>query len=282
MALRSSGANIWRLAPSGLRSAIEDSALSPFGVDLSNVGFVTPGGIVGLACILEKWTSKHGVVPVVLPNEDVTAYMHRMDFFDYFKDRLRLDKDISYLKDRRRHSASLSELRTVRDADGVMEVTEQFCATLSDRGVPNDKVRRCFAVISETLNNAVDHASSPCGAYTAIQPWPSLNKVAVAVSDAGVGIPHTIGAHPSAYGARFEDHELIRLAANHLVSSRLDEEGRGGGLTSALHNVRSGRGRMVIWSGRGWVEFAGMDVVTAAGLAPAFAGTCAEAVFPIF
>lgn len=276
-----SGTYTWRLAPSGLRSAIECNVLSPFGVDLSNVGFVTPGGIVGLACILEEWTSTHGAVPVVLPHEDVTAYMHRMDFFDYFKGRLRLDRDISHLEDRRRHRASLSELRTVRDAKGVTEVTEQFCATLSHRGVPKEMVRYCFAVISETLNNAVDHSSSPCGAYTAIQPWPSLNKVAVAVSDAGVGIPHTIGAHPDAYRAAFEDHELITLAANHLVSSRQNEEGRGGGLTSALRNVRSGSGRMVIWSGRGWVEFAGLDVVTAAELVPAFTGTCAEAVFPI-
>jgi anti-sigma regulatory factor (Ser/Thr protein kinase) len=237
--------------------------------------------MVGLACILEEWTSKHGAVPVVLPNEDVTAYMHRMNFFDYFEDRLLLDRDITHLEDRRRYSASLSELRTVWNAKDVTEVTSQFCETLLDHGVPKEKVRRCFAVISETLNNAVDHARSPCGAYTAIQPWPSLNKVAVAVSDAGVGIPYTIGAHPTAYGIAFEDHELIRLAANHLVSSRQSEEGRGGGLTSALHNVRSGTGRMVIWSGRGWVEFAGIDIITAAELAPAFAGTCAEAVFPL-
>jgi anti-sigma regulatory factor (Ser/Thr protein kinase) len=236
--------------------------------------------MVGLACILEEWTSKHGAVPVALPNEDVTAYMHRMNFFDYFKDRLRLDRDISHLEDRRRYRASLSELCTVWNAKDVTEVTSQFCGTLADRGVPKEKVRRCFAVISETLNNAVDHARSPCGAYTAIQPWPSLNKVAVAVSDAGVGIPHTIGAHPEADGVAFEDHELIRFAANHLVSSRQGEEGRGGGLTSALHNVRSGSGRMVSWSGRGWVEFAGMDVITTAELAPAFGGTCAEAVFP--
>lgn len=237
--------------------------------------------MVGLACILEEWTSKHGAVPVVLPSEDVTAYMHRMDFFDYFKGRVRLDRDVSHLEHRGRYRASLSELRIVRKAADVTEVTKQFCATLADRGVPKEKVRRCFAVISETLNNAVDHASSPCGAYTAIQPWPSLNKVAVAVSDAGVGIPHTISVHPDAYGASFDDHDLIRLAANHLVSSRQGEEGRGGGLTSALQNVRSGSGRMVIWSGRGWVEFAGMDVITASELAPAFAGTCAEAVFPI-
>ena len=269
------------MAPDGLRSAIEVGALSPLGVDLSNVGFVTPGGFVGLACILEEWTSKYGVVPVVLPNEDVTAYMHRMDFFDYFKDRLRLDRDISHLQFRGRHRASLSELRTVRDDDDVTEVTKQFCGTLSDRGVPKEKVRRCFAVISETLDHAVDHARSACGAYTAIQPWPSLNKVAVAVSDAGVGIPRTISAHPDARGVAFEDHELITLAANHLVSSRHDEEGRGGGLTSALQNVRSGSGSMVIWSGRGWVEFAGMGIITASELAPTFAGTCAEAVFPI-
>lgn len=149
---------------------------------------MTPGGIVGLACILEEWTSKHGVVPVVLPNEDVTAYMHRMDFFDFFEDRLRLDKDISHLKDRRRRSASLSELRTVRDADDVTEVTEQFCATLSGRGVPNGKVRRCFAVISETLNNAVDHASSHAGPIRPFSPgrastkWPSPSRTPASVS----------------------------------------------------------------------------------------------------
>jgi anti-sigma regulatory factor (Ser/Thr protein kinase) len=250
-------------------------------VDLSNIHFVTPGGIVGLACILEAWTAKHGVVPVVLPCEDITAYMQRMDFFGYFEDRLCLDRDIGYLEGRRRHRASLSELRTVRDARGVTEVTEQFCATLSNRRVPKEKVRQCFTVISETLNNAVDHASSPCGAYTAIQTWPNLNTVAVAVSDAGVGIPHTIGVHPDAHGAALTDPELIRLAANHLVSSRQDEEGRGGGLTSAIRDVRSGGGKLVIWSGRGWVEFAGADVVTVAELASAFAGTCAEAVFPI-
>jgi anti-sigma regulatory factor (Ser/Thr protein kinase) len=281
VARRSLDTHTWRLAPDGLRSAVEDSVLSPFGVDLSNVGFVTPGGIVGLACILEEWTLKYGAVPVVLPNEDVTAYMHRMDFFDHFKDRLRLDRGIGHLDHRGRHRAPLSELRTVWDSDDVTEVTKQFCGTLSDRGVPKEKVRRCFAVISETLENAVDHASSPCGAYTAIQPWPSLNKVAVAVSDAGVGIPHTIGAHPDARGAAFDDHELIRLAANHLVSSKQDEEGRGGGLTSALRNVRSGSGRLVIWSGRGWVEFAGLGIITAAQSAPAFTGTCAEAVFPM-
>jgi anti-sigma regulatory factor (Ser/Thr protein kinase) len=278
---RSLSTYTWRLAPSGLRSAIATNVLSPFGVDLSNIHFVTPGGIVGLACILEAWTAKHGAVPVVLPCEDVTAYMQRMDFFGYFEDRLCLDRDIGYLQDRRRHTASLSELRTVRDAPGVTRVTEQFCATLSNRGVPKGKVRRCFTVISETLNNAVDHASSPCGAYTAIQTWPNLNKVAVAVSDAGVGIPHTIGVHSDAYGAGLTDHELIRLAAYDQVSSHQNEEGRGGGLTCALRNVRSGGGKMVIWSGRGWVEFKGEDVVTVAELAPAFAGTCAEAVFPI-
>jgi anti-sigma regulatory factor (Ser/Thr protein kinase) len=245
------------------------------------VNFVTPGGLTALACILEGWTSEHGAVPVILPNEEVTSYLHRMDFFDYFEGRLQADRDISHLDGRGRYRASLSELRTVRNPEDVTAVTGQFCETLSDRGLPKEKVRRCFAVISETLNNAVDHSSSPCGAYTAIQPWPSLNKVAVAVADAGVGIPRTIGTLPEARGAPLEDHDLIELAAQHLVSSRQGEEGRGGGLTSALTSVQNGGGRLVIWSGRGWVEFAGMGNVTSAERAPAFAGTCVEAVFPI-
>ncbi len=255
--------------------------MSAHGADLSNVGFVTPGGMVGLACALEEWTSKYGAVQVILPNEDITAYMHRMDFFDHFEGRLSLDRDVGHLKERNRHQPSLSELHTVRSLGDVTEVTGQFCETLSNRGVPKAKVRHCFAVISETLNNAVDHASSPCGAYTAIQTWANVNEVAVAVADAGVGIPQTISVLPEARTANLEDRDLIKLAANHLISSRQDEAGRGGGLTSALHNVSSGSGRMVIWSGRGWVEFAGMSIVKAAERAAAFSGTCVEAVFPM-
>lgn len=271
----------WRLAPRGLRFAIETGALSAYSVDLSNVEFVTPGGMVGLACTLEKWTSKYGALQVILPNEDITAYMHRMDFFDHFKDRLSLDRDVGHLEGRSRHHPSLSELHTVHDLEDVTEITSRFCETLSSRDVPTAKVRNCFAVISETLNNAVDHASSPCGAYTAIQTWSTLDKVAVAVADAGVGVPHTIGALSESYGKNLEDHDLVKLAASHLVSSRQGEEGRGGGLTSALNNVHSGNGQMVIWSGQGWVEFRSTSIITAAERAPTFAGTCVEAIFPI-
>lgn len=275
------GTTTWRLAPRGLRVAVENGALSPCSVDLSNVGFVTPGGMVGLACTLEEWTSKYGAVQVILPNEDITAYMHRMDFFDHFEGRLALDRGVDHLEERYRHQPSLSELHTVHDLEDVTEITSRFCKTLSSRSVPKAKVRNCFAVISETLNNAVDHASSPCGAYTAIQTWANLDKVAVAVADAGVGVPHTISASSESRGKNLEDYDLVKLAASHLVSSRQGEEGRGGGLTSALNNVHSGHGEMVIWSGQGWVEFTGMGNIIAAECAPTFGGTCVEAIFPI-
>jgi hypothetical protein len=97
------------------------------------------------------------------------------------------------------------------------------------------------------------------------------HTVAVAVSDAGVGIPHTISVHSDAHGAALTDHELTRLAANDQVSSHEGEEVGGCGLPCALRNARPGSGKLVIQSGRGWVEFTGEDVVTVAAFAPAFA-----------
>ena len=267
----------------GLRSAVADGVVSPGnGVDISGVYFVTPGGLVGLACLIETWASQQGAVTLKLPGRDVTSYLHRMDFFERLRGKIAFDeRGISHLKDRGRHGALLSELRTVHELRDAREVAKHFCDRLLGRGLPEDKVRQCYAVVSETLTNAVDHADSLCGAYTIIQSWEKREEVAVAVADAGLSIPRTIAANPRAHRLNLQDHDLVKLATKHTVSSIYGETGRGGGFTSALRGVSDGSGQLTIWSRRGWVKLLGLDDIAGAKRVCPFPGTCVEAVFPL-
>lgn len=142
------------------------------------------------------------------------------------------------------------------------------------------EVQHCCQVLSESLINVLDHAESPCGAYTAIQTWAKRHEVCVAVADAGLGIPRTIRDLAAARSTASADHELIKVAMEPRVSSR-PEVGRGGGLDRALRSVGGGSGRLKIWSDRGWVESRGVSKTEGVGLAHAFHGTCVEAIFPL-
>jgi len=250
------------------------------GVDLSGVDFVTPGGMVSLSCLLERWAAERGRVTLVPPEDEVAGYMDRMDFFDLLGGVIAPTWSLSYLGGRGRHPASLCELRRVEDPGGVTHVVGRFRNILSEGGLRDYEVRYCCDVLSESLINVLEHAESPCGAYTAIQKWGRRDEVCVAVADAGLGIPRTIRHHPRARRVGGADHSLIEVATK-LNVSRFSEEGRGGGLNAALRSVGDGSGRLKIWAGRGWVEFSGVGSAHRAQHVFPFVGTCLEAVFPL-
>src|SRR5215218_1324891 len=242
-----------------VRARLSSGAMFVSGeVDLSGVRFTRPGGLVTLSSLIEAWTMEDRPLGIRLPPDDVAGYMHRMDFFARFGDRLLYDKDVTRLETGVRHAgASLSELRTVRTEDEVALVTRDFHRLLSAGNLARGEVNRCCTVLSEFLENAIVHAESPCGAYTAIQTYRTRGKrVCVAVADAGVGIPPTLRDHPRAdEDSISSDGDLIKLAAVDGVS-RLGDA-RGGGFGSALRSVGRGNGALTAWSGEGWVRFSG-------------------------
>ena len=270
----------WELTMAGLHARLSLDAMFVAGeVDLSRVRFVRPGGLVGLSSLIESWTMEDRPLRVKLPSDDVAAYMQRMDFFANFGDKLLYDKDVTCLEIGTRHDdASLSELRTVRTEDEVSAVTGDFHRLLSKSYLARTEVNRCCTVLSEFLENAVIHAESPCGAYTAIQTYRMGGKrVCVAVADAGVGIPTTLRDHREAVSRGIStDGGLIELAAVDGVS-RLGDT-RGGGFGSALRSVGRGNGALTAWSGEGWVKFSGA-VGARTEEAHRLQGTCLEAEF---
>lgn len=264
----------------GLRARLSSDAMLVGGeVDLSLVRFVRPGGLVGLSSLIETWTTEDRPLGIKLPPDPVAGYMQRVDFFAAFGDKLLYDKDVTRLDIGTRHDdASLSELRTVRTEDEVQVVTLEFHRLLSKGNLTRNEVNRCCTVLSEFLENAVVHAESRCGAYTAIQTyWRGGKRVCVAVADAGLGIPTTLRDHPEAVSRGVPtDADLIELAAVDGVS-RLGAD-RGGGFGSALRSVGRGEGGLTAWSGKGWVGFSGA-AETHAECTHHFRGTCVEAEF---
>jgi anti-sigma regulatory factor (Ser/Thr protein kinase) len=270
----------WDLTMGGLRARLSSGGLLRDGeLDLSGVRFVRPGGMVGLSSLVETWTTEDRPLGVRLPPDRVAGYMKRMDVFDAMGDKLVYDRDVTRLEIGARHAdASLSELRTVQTEDQVQVVTSEFHRLLSKEGLAKGEVQRCCKVLSEFLENAVVHAESLCGSYTAVQTYRSGGKrVCVAVSDAGVGIPATLRHHPEAVGSGIRtDGDLIRLAAVDGVSRVSDD--RGGGFGSALRQVGKGNGVLTAWSGEGWVRFTGYSGARV-DEADRFRGTCVEAEF---
>lgn len=250
-------------------------------VDLSQVRFVRPGGLVGLSSLIETWTMEDRPLGIKLPPDSVAAYMERMDFFANFGDKLLYDKDVTRLgTGTRNDDASLSELRTVRTQGEFEEVTSEFHQLLSRGNLTKKEVNRCCTVVSEFLENAVVHAESPCGAYTAIQTYRMRGeRVCVAVADAGLGIPATLRDHREAERLDIAtDGRLIELAAVDGVS-RVNAS-RGGGIGSALRSVGRGNGKLFAWSGEGWVGFSGVGGARIE-TSHLFPGTCVEAEFSL-
>lgn len=273
--------HVWTLDLSGLRGAVELGIVSSRGgIDLSGVDFATPGGMVGLTCLIRTWAAEWGPVLIEPPTDGVAGYMLRMDFFKHHESITTLNRSLSHLNDRCRHPAPLSEIQRVRDMGGVTEVTKCFGDILLGAGVGEAEIQHCRHVLSESLLNVLEHAESPCGAFTAIQKYAGRDEVRVAVADAGLGIPHTICNFIQTQSAASMDHQLITAAMQLGVSSR-PGVGRGGGLDRASRSVGDGGGWMKIWSNRGFVESWGVGRTKGRESAHAFCGTCVEAVFPL-
>lgn len=239
--------------------------------------------MVGLSSLIETWTTEDRPLGVKLPPDRVAGYMKRMDVFGALGNKVVYDRDVSGLEIGARHAdASLSELRTVQTEDQVQVVTTEFHRLLIRENLTRSEVRHCCKVLSEFVENAVIHARSLCGAYTAVQTYrlggrSGGKRVCVAVSDAGVGIPATLRDHPEAVSRGIQtDGGLIELAAVDNVSRVSDD--RGGGFGSTLRSVGNGDGVLTAWSGEGWVGFTGYSGARVEG-AKRFRGTCVEAEF---
>jgi anti-sigma regulatory factor (Ser/Thr protein kinase) len=224
-------------------------------IDLSDVSFIDPYGMVGLLEIGELCMLEDIKKTILLPRSaEVLRYLERMDFFASARRSFSLEP---------MHVPSPASPGKAGDSDVLLEITpierandihyivgkveERAQAILAKHLRYDSRAINGFIVaLSEICQNIVEHSENK--GFVGIQKYrfPSLGKniVKIAVMDAGIGFRRSLSTRFKLAG----DLDAIEKALLH-GASRHEEVGRGHGLAAVRRFVEQWQGRLSIRSG---------------------------------
>lgn len=224
-------------------------------IDLRNISFVDPFGMVGMLEIGELLQSQGIHKTIYLPNsEEVLKYLERMDFFQFSNDYFRLapfKPQISGRYLRSSYSDVLLEITPIEKSDDIHfivgKVKERAYTILTRHLNYDERVINDFIVaLSEVCQNIIEHSENK--GFVGIQKYhfQNMNKnvVKIAVMDIGMGFKKSLSE-------RFtleNDFDAIDKALLH-EASRYADEGRGHGLAAVRRFINQWNGKLSIRSG---------------------------------
>ncbi len=218
-------------------------------VDLSNVRFVEPFGLVHLFLSVRHIASSGARQVIIdIPRGSVFTYLTRMHFIDQVE---KLDgvevRNRIWVRARDLRSRLLElQVCDIQNEDDAEELSERLYELLyrnrGPLGLPGELVRLS---LFELIGNVAVHSGTST-VYIAAQSYAD-DEISLAVGDAGIGIPGRL-RRSRVIPATYRDPEALRKALEPAVSTRV---GRGGmGLTMLHEYVRDGAAaRMSIRSG---------------------------------
>lgn len=224
-------------------------------IDLSDVSFIDPYGMLGLLEIGELCMLEDVRKTVILPRSDeVLKYLERMDFFTPAERYFSLEHSSPNPLDSYHRSADsdvLLEITPIEKSDDIHfivgRVRDRAQAILTTHLHFDERAINGFIVaLSEVCQNIIEHSENK--GYVGIQKYrfQNMNKnvVKIAVMDVGIGFRNSLSS-------RFKlrsDLEAIDKALLH-GASRYEDEGRGHGLAAVRRFVTTWNGKLSIRSG---------------------------------
>ncbi|MCL5952729.1 MAG: hypothetical protein M1132_13595 [Chloroflexi bacterium] len=166
----------------------------PLRFDMSQVSFVYPPGIVGLALFLRAAWERSGSQIILFGfQEKILAYFQRLDFLEICRPWASCSDQISAAAtlSRKQASTNLLELRLIRNYDQVNEAAYRARDILKTwLAFDSDQLSHLVTILSEMGGNVCDHSQD--FGFISIQKYlyATERKVAVriAVGDLGIGI----------------------------------------------------------------------------------------------
>jgi len=253
--------------PSSINSFVIERALNRSGLpdgqkpeslilDLDNVSFADPAGLVALLELLRFFSSLHVPVRVTPPGDDVFSYMDRMGFWSKAA-ALPGHEVPASRRDASRTTDVLLEITGIRESRDVHQILDRVRARariilFKHLNYERSELDRFLTALSEICQNIIEHSGDR--GYVAVQKYEyretlGKNVVKMIVSDLGKGIRSSLADR---LRARFEDawsdQKAIEQALFENVS-RFDDEGRGHGLASVRSSTEHWNGRLTIRSG---------------------------------
>ena len=255
-------------------------------LDLRSIEFVEPSGLCGLAALLEFLIPRARLVGLRFSGYDVAAYLERMNFFKVFGHRVETNVDVATLEERRRgNPGTLQELIRFHSEEEIPGIINRISEILENKEYRLRERAAICATLSEICANAVEHGSSPFGAYAAVQAYQHIvsggrgqgEEVLVAIADGGVGVRETLSRNPAYAAHTASDNDALRHALKMGVSGT-GEIGRGGGLAVVGQIAARAGGSLSLRSSAGRVTFYG-DRINSRNV-PFFPGTCVRVSLP--
>jgi len=221
---------------------------NPTTVDLSELQWVTPFEVAGLAALWTRLDLEGQPPQIVVPiDKMVRSYLVDIGLSDAIPG----DWGHGGGSQIEPPWLRLVRLRSGEDWDDLAQrVWPMGAELLGDAKL----TRHTMEAISELIDNAATHGSSDVGTFVCAQRYTGLTSqlpsgIWVGIADAGVGVPRHLRRNPK-YRDIAEDERLIRLARMPGVTGTTDR--RGWGLPEAFEDVTEvGPSRVVMRSGRG-------------------------------
>lgn len=224
-------------------------------IDLRDVTFIDPYGMVGLLEMGEVFKSEGVQKIVYLPNsEEVLKYLERMDFFKFAGRYFRIEPSklqISGKYFRSSYSDVLLEITPIEKSDDIHFIVwkvKDRAHTILTRYLHYDEraINGFIVALSEVCQNIIEHSESK--GFVGIQKYHfqhlGKNVVKIAVMDIGIGFRRSLSER---FSLR-DDLDAIEKALLHGVS-RYANEGRGHGLAAVRRFVNQWNGKLSIRSG---------------------------------
>jgi hypothetical protein len=232
---------------------LEEDGGQDLTLDLSDVTFIDPAGLVILASLAELKCAEGLSVFAVAPALVETAnYASRMGLGDTLAENCGAAN--TFPVTRRNEVSTLLELRRYETEDDADTLIQEVDNCLMNAGLLPGERQPVLEILLEIAQNSIEHSGTNVG-YFAAQAYGSMNddrRVAIAVGDYGRGIRQSFA------GTRYEsesDAEAILRAAESGVS-RYQDPSRGKGLPYSIgHQGVARAGRFTIRSGLTTVSF---------------------------
>ena len=227
----------------------------PSVIDLGEVAFIDPYGMVGLLELGEVALSQDIQKKLVLPlAEDVLKYLERMDFFQFSKKYFILDPPINHVSERYSRSSDsdvLLEITPIEKSDDIHfiagRVRDRAQAILATHlNYDENAINGFIVALSEVCQNIIEHSENK--GFVGIQKYHfqklDKNIVKIAVMDIGRGFRGSLSERFSLKS----DLDAIEKGLLH-GASRFADKGRGHGLSAVRRFVKQWDGKLSIRSG---------------------------------
>jgi anti-sigma regulatory factor (Ser/Thr protein kinase) len=219
--------------------------------DFGTLQFIRPEGCVVLANLVEWLMRNDADCRFQCPSPEESKPVEYLDDSQFFADYL--GESLSDSASPRRTTIPLQRV-AYQESHGWLK--SQLVPWLSNRLSMTEKsfssIRAC---LGEIFNNIKDHAGEgvEVGCFFA-QHYPREDRVQVAVSDFGVGIPANVRAVEESY---LSDGQAIEQATEAGFTTESQPGNRGAGLNTLLHDViEANGGELYIHSNRGMLSCA--------------------------